>query len=210
MGQDVGTPMTNDPRLAALFAARLDEAAGRVGTMRRLLEHMLWADDRVAAALGRQPEASREALELYAHVVGTEQVWLARVLGEEPGPVWPQPEPERLEELRDAVRKGFGSLIEALSDEELDLPISYVNSAGDAFRSTVEDILLHTFLHGTYHRGQVALLLRKAGAEPAPTDYIALRRGAPAATRDDGEAADAGGANPTPTAAEEREGPTPS
>ena len=38
-------------------------------------------------------------------------------------------------------------------------------------------------LHGAYHRGQIALLLREGGAEPAPTDYIAFVRGAPAATR---------------------------
>jgi uncharacterized damage-inducible protein DinB len=47
----------------------------------------------------------------------------------------------------------------------------------------VEDILLQIFLHGTYHRGQVALLLRQGEATPAPTDYIAYVRGAPAATR---------------------------
>jgi uncharacterized damage-inducible protein DinB len=62
-----------------------------------------------------------------------------------------------------------------------------VNSAGQAFTSTVEDILLHVCLHGQYHRGQVALLLREAGAAPATTDYIAFARGAPTApSRDEG------------------------
>jgi uncharacterized damage-inducible protein DinB len=38
-------------------------------------------------------------------------------------------------------------------------------------------------LHGSYHRGQIALLVRAGGSTPAPTDYIAFIRGAPAATR---------------------------
>jgi len=52
-----------------------------------------------------------------------------------------------------------------------------------AFRSRVEDILLHVVLHGCYHRGQVAIALREAGAEPSATDFIAFVRGVPAATR---------------------------
>ena len=43
------------------------------------------------------------------------------------------------------------------------------------------DILLHVCLHGAYHRGQVAVSMRSGGAEPAPTDFIAMRRGVPAA-----------------------------
>ena len=42
-------------------------------------------------------------------------------------------------------------------------------------------MLLQVILHGCYHRGQVALLVRDAGAEPSPTDYIAFVRGSPAA-----------------------------
>ncbi|MGG1633398.1 DinB family protein [Paenibacillus sp. NRS-1760] len=31
-------------------------------------------------------------------------------------------------------------------------------------------------MHGSYHRGQIALLLRQAGAEPILTDYIIYER----------------------------------
>ena len=54
-------------------------------------------------------------------------------------------------------------------------------SAGQAFRSTLEDILLHVALHGAYHRGQLAMLVRDGHGEPAPTDYIAFVRGVAAA-----------------------------
>lgn len=155
-------------------------------TLRRLLEHMLWADDRVAGSLADRPDASEAAWELYAHVLGAEQVWLARILGAPEGPVWPDAGPEGLDELRRSVHDQYVALLRDLADEALEESIAYTNSAGRDFESTVGDILHHVFLHGAYHRGQVAMLLRAAGAEPVPTDYIAFVRGAPAATRDDG------------------------
>jgi uncharacterized damage-inducible protein DinB len=74
-------------------------------------------------------------------------------------------------------------LIEQLRPEDFQRVVPYRNSAGLAFESTVEDILLHVCLHGSYHRGQIARAVRQGGATPAPTDYIGFIRGSPAATR---------------------------
>jgi uncharacterized damage-inducible protein DinB len=38
-------------------------------------------------------------------------------------------------------------------------------------------------LHGSYHRGQIALLMRQGGGAPAATDYIAFVRDMPAPPR---------------------------
>ena len=72
---------------------------------------------------------------------------------------------------------------EAITSEGLSRGSTYRNSAGNQFTSTLEDILTHVTLHGSYHRGQVASLIRSAGDTPSPTDYIFFARGAPAATR---------------------------
>lgn len=156
-----------------------------VRTITRLLEHMLWADDRVAESISRQPAASRQAWDLYAHILGAEQVWLARIAGAPQGDVWPDPDPDALDELRRTVQQEYVALVRELDDEGLRESIAYTNSAGNDFESTVSDILHHVFLHGSYHRAQVALLMRAAGGEPATTDYIAFVRGSAAATRDD-------------------------
>jgi len=37
-------------------------------------------------------------------------------------------------------------------------------------------ILSHVIIHGGYHRGQIAILLRQAGSDPAVTDFIAYVR----------------------------------
>jgi uncharacterized damage-inducible protein DinB len=56
--------------------------------------------------------------------------------------------------------------------------IPYVNSLGEAWTNRAGDLLEHAVLHGVYHRGQIAAALRRAGCEPAYTDFVhAVRRG---------------------------------
>ncbi len=174
----------NDPLLEAMrLALSVDDVKKK--PFLRLLEHMFWADDLVAESLAAARDPVDEAWSLYAHVLGAEQIWLARILGEPDGAVWPATDTESLEALRVHLLEGYATLLQELTDEELGISISYRNSAGDRFETSVEDILHHVFLHGSYHRGQVALLLRQASEVPAPSDYIAFARGAAAATRAD-------------------------
>ena len=56
----------------------------------RLAEHLAWADAEVLAALRTAAGAPESALTIYAHVLGAEHVWLARLKGEPPRvAVWP-------------------------------------------------------------------------------------------------------------------------
>lgn len=150
----------------------------------RLYGHLAWADARAIEALRGAPVPDPSALEILAHVLGAEHVWLTRIQ-QRPAAVavWPAFDLDACARLADANRRGFEELITNADPDDLAREIAYVNSAGDTFRSTMEDILLHVALHGAYHRGQVALLVRRSGAEPRPTDYIAYIRGAPAASR---------------------------
>jgi uncharacterized damage-inducible protein DinB len=44
------------------------------------------------------------------------------------------------------------------------------------FANTIFDMLLQVFTHGGYHRGQIAMEMRRAGLEPINTDYIVFLR----------------------------------
>jgi len=154
--------------------------------LHRLVAHLGWADALALGSLRNARPPDPRAFDIYRHVLGAEDVWLARLKGETPAlAVWPE---LSLEECAGAARRNLEGLqryLAALSPADLSRGVTYVNSAGNQFTSTVEDILLHLCLHGAYHRGQVSLALRTSGAEPAPTDYIAFARGSPAATRRD-------------------------
>ena len=150
----------------------------------RLIEHLAWADERAVGALRAAATPPADALELMAHVLGAEHVWLARLEGRPARvAVWPTLSVEECAALAAENRREYRRALAALDAPALDEAVRYRNSAGAEFLSRREDILLHVALHGMYHRGQVALLLRRAGFEPAPTDYIAFVRGSPAATR---------------------------
>ena len=153
----------------------------------KLISHLAWADDRVLAALRSADAPDPTCLELFAHVLAAEHVWLARLKGEAPHhPVWPVLTREECAGLVQANQRVWTAYVAALAATDLPRAVTYTNSAGQTFSSSREDILLHVCLHGAYHRGQIAWALRKGGGVPMPTDYIAFTRGAPAATRDAG------------------------
>lgn len=151
-------------------------------TLKRLVAHMEWADAEVLASFRSNAPPPR-AVERYAHILGAEHVWLARLRQEKPAhAVWPALSVEQCAELARANAAEFKAHLDAATAQTLSTEVPYVNSAGQSFRNRVDDILLHVALHGSYHRGQVALLVREAGSKPASTDYIAFVRGVPAAT----------------------------
>ena len=150
----------------------------------KLFQHLAWADERVLQSLRAAHNVLKRELDLYAHVLGSEHNWLSRIQGSAPTlAIWPTLTLDECESVSKENVRAFNALASSLTPELLQNPITYRNSAGDQFTSTMEDILTHVSLHGAYHRGQIAALIRSAGDTPSPTDYIAFARGAPAATR---------------------------
>lgn len=149
----------------------------------RLFKHLEWADARVLASLRAAHNPQQRNLELYAHVLGSEHVWLSRINGTAArAAVWPTLTLDECEKVGKENVDAYNYLVSALTPESLRKPITYKNSAGDQFTSTIEDILTHVTMHGAYHRGQIAASIRASGDTPSATDYIAFVRGAPAAT----------------------------
>ena len=151
---------------------------------RKLYEHVAWADTRVLQSLRAAHTVLKKDLDLYAHILGSEHVWLSRIKGMPAQvAVWPSLTLDEAERLAAENAAAFNKVISELTEEGRQTPITYRNSAGEHFTSTLEDILTHVSLHAAYHRGQIAVSIRAAGDVPSPTDYIAFARGAPTATR---------------------------
>ncbi|MEO8879668.1 MAG: DinB family protein [Gemmatimonadaceae bacterium] len=148
----------------------------------KLLDHLEWADRRVLDSLRAMPHPDQRALELYAHVLGAEHNWLFRMLQQPPRQrIWPDISLDEAAALAADNAKGLRELLASNDTEQLQRKVAYTNSAGLAFESRLEDMLLQVFLHGSYHRGQVALIVRGAGGEPSPSDYMQFVRGVAAA-----------------------------
>jgi uncharacterized damage-inducible protein DinB len=151
---------------------------------RKLYKHVAWADALVLQSLRAAHAVLKKDQDLYSHILGSEHVWLSRIKGTTAQvAVWPSLTLDEAERLAGQNVTAFNEVISGLTEEGRETPVTYRNSAGEQFISTLEDILTHVSLHGAYHRGQIAASIRAAGDVPSPTDYIAFARGAPAATR---------------------------
>ena len=144
-----------------------------------LLQHVAWADGQLQAEIAgiAADRAERaQAIRLYSHVAAAEHIWLSRLEGRSPvHPVWPDLPLETATALAQESLAGLRAIAGADADT-LAREVEYRTSAGQAFRNTVADILSHVALHGSYHRGQIALLTRQGGGTPAATDYITFAR----------------------------------
>ena len=123
---------------------------------------------------------SSRASAVVAHLVGAGRVWFDRLEGRaSKSEIWPTLTLEQCGSEFRWLNAAWKSYIDKLKPADLERKIVYVNSKGERWESAVGDILLHVALHGTYHRGQIAMLVRESGNSPAYTDYIeATRRGA--------------------------------
>ena len=138
---------------------------------RRQFAYNEWANREVLAALRASREPSTRSVQLVAHVLSAERLWLERLTQQSPSlPVWPQLTLEHCEEQASALVRLWRDYL----DEKLEIarPVSYKNSKGEPWTSTVQDILTHVLMHSAYHRGQIASQMRANGQTPAYTDFI--------------------------------------
>jgi uncharacterized damage-inducible protein DinB len=157
-------------------------ATTMLAEIRRLFEHAAWADTVLLSALDSQTGVPTEAIREFGHVLGADEIWLSRLEHRSNrAPVWPDQGLTGLEQMAKDVHRAFATYLKKLREPGLNAQITYTNSAGTTFSNGVKDVLLHVAMHGQYHRGKINLLLRQAGLNPAPTDYIAFIRGSPAA-----------------------------
>jgi uncharacterized damage-inducible protein DinB len=123
-----------------------------------------------------------KAVTILAHVAAARRVWLIR-LGLLPGQGTLTPKDVPLSEvagLLHSVHALWADYLAHVTDEELEREIEYQSFDAGRFRNRVEDILAQLFGHSWYHRGQIAMLVRAAGGEPAVTDLIYwCRQGVP-------------------------------
>jgi uncharacterized damage-inducible protein DinB len=119
------------------------------------------------------------SLQLMAHIISAERLWLERLKQQPPStPVWPEGDLEQCETQAGEVAHLWREHLDLITAGDVHQSVSYTNSKGEAYTSTIEDILSHVVLHSAYHRGQIASHMRASGQTPAYTDFIhAVRQG---------------------------------
>ncbi|MEJ0030096.1 MAG: DinB family protein [Bacteroidota bacterium] len=142
----------------------------------KLYRYNEWANRRVLGAIERQNVSTEKILSIFSHQLSANFLWLHRIKGLPPPDVelWKTYPIDRLRKMVDDGSKQWLEYID--STDNFNRVLKYKNYVGDYYESNVEHIMMHLVNHGSYHRGQVALLLRQNGFEPINTDFITYDR----------------------------------
>jgi|GEM_PF-46799 len=138
-----------------------------------LLRDLFIYDYRANSAFAALP-LPEGALRLFGHILGAQRVWWERIRQQPAGATsWPGLSIGECRELMETMHDRWSGYLSEISQEKLGETISYTNLQGNPAEAVPGDILMHVVNHGTYHRGQMAQMLRRHGMNPPRTDYIA-------------------------------------
>ena len=142
----------------------------------KLYQYNDWANKRVLHAMQTQQVANEKTLTLMSHVLFAQNIWLNRIEGMSTDgiDIWKKMEIDELVSFADQIGKRWLEFVER--SDSFDREMTYKNFVGLPFTNNVEQIMIHLVNHSTYHRGQVALLMRQNGFDPVNTDFITYDR----------------------------------
>jgi uncharacterized damage-inducible protein DinB len=115
------------------------------------------------------------------HLYGAERVWLDRWKGSSPTArpsVGPTASPLDFAAAWEKIWTEQNEFLADLAEQSLDRELVYRDLRGAAAHATMGDVLFQVANHATYHRGQIASLLRQSGINPPATDFLVFARDA--------------------------------
>jgi uncharacterized damage-inducible protein DinB len=155
-----------------------------VAEARELFAYNKWANDQMLASLGSltSEQLSRDLACSFSSILGTaghiaaaEWIWLSRWKGSNPTamPDW------AATPVFDAVTRKFAELeaerteyLATIAEADLDRPLVFRLLSGAEDAQRLRSQFQHVVNHGTYHRGQIAGMIRQVGGKAVSTDII--------------------------------------
>jgi uncharacterized damage-inducible protein DinB len=159
-----------------------------VEDFRRLYDYNSWANHRTleaCAALNDEQftrdlhSSFRSVRDTLVHIMLVKWLWRERWLGRSPDKYPPASDFPNLESVRQRwaeIERNLLDYVAALKPEDIDRVITHKTTAGVPQSAPLSQMLQHLVNHGTYHRGQVATMLRQLDAKPIGTDLILFYR----------------------------------
>ncbi len=144
-----------------------------VAYFKKLFDYDFWANERMLSAMEATPEMSEEAVKKMSHVLMAKALWISRLV-----PGMPAVDLKALlnsaqrRSMNTELKEGMDRYFSTLRYDDLAKKTAYKNTKGIPFENILSDILAHMANHGTYHRGQIASLIKRSGGAPPETDYI--------------------------------------
>lgn len=137
-----------------------------------LITFNTWANHKTVESLKSCPELPPKGIELLAHILQNNWYVLDLIEGRDDGKRWYDALDYTLDERIAEIPKldaAYKALIAGKSETELAAEVTFIDFSGKQVTRRISDLIFHTHDHCTYHRGQIAMVVRQAGGEPAQT-----------------------------------------
>lgn len=143
-----------------------------------LFEYNEWANQRYLITLEEEDSDDYQILLLFSHLISAQIVWLNRILDipTSPFPLWEKYKLRELYTMNGESTTNWSNLIRKHANDTFEEMIFYKNSKGKKFENTLREIMTHVINHSTYHRAQIANIMKQKMILPPVTDYIEYRR----------------------------------
>ena len=146
----------------------------------KLFDYDRHANTLMADAILQSGINDGKPVQLMAHLLAAQQVWLNRCknLPHASVALWPDWTAVDLKPAIEQNHLDWTAYLESITGSHIKETIHYKNMRGDSWSTVLEDILTHVINHGTHHRAQAGWQLKFEGAEQLPgLDYILYSRG---------------------------------
>ncbi len=138
-----------------------------------------WSTKRILSAVqALSPSQQLPALRLLSHLLRSQSVWLGRAeeTNDEALSTWSTDDAPACAARIEGNARNWSAFLNTLAPGDFNSEVTYTNTKGERYTSTLREIVTHVINHSTHHRAQIALLLRQAGETPPATDYIVYAR----------------------------------
>ena len=151
-----------------------------VAHLRSLLAYDQWANDKILAVVALLTDEQMDAKggasfdsirETLLHIAGAQMIWCWRLTGQD---MTAFATPSHQDPVRwfASAHADLRRLSASLKDDDFDRLFPYKDRAGVDHVRPFGELIVHLVNHGTYHRGEVALMLSAAGHSPGDLDYL--------------------------------------
>jgi uncharacterized damage-inducible protein DinB len=163
------------------FAFILGHMSADKQTLADLVRYSAWASKKLiafAAAVPEQdsvrviPNSHGGILKTFQHIYYADRVWLARLeyasiaQFEDPAPG------PSFADLNNSWRMLLDRMVAYVEGAEPTTKVTFQRLTGDTYSIETYKIVQHVVNHGTYHRGQIAAMLKQSGHTPPSTDLL--------------------------------------
>jgi uncharacterized damage-inducible protein DinB len=141
--------------------------------LQRLATYTVWANRSWLDFVYGSAPTDEYLTRLVSHLYLAEQAWFQRIRGQDVNKeVFKTRAKEELLALATLHPQRYADVLAG----DLDLVLKYRRFNGDEYESSLGDIVLHLFTHGSHHRGQLATYASQKSLGAPVTDFITYSR----------------------------------